>query len=158
MRDPHSLALHLAQWSRDERDAQLASLDLLEEQERAVRARDLDAVEAVGEQLRAQGARGATRARRRDQLLGELAAIWGVPRTALSLGSVAERLGKDDAGLAELRVELRHVAARVLRTSRRVAVLVNTFRRVSREVVEMLLTDEDGTPLHQGGGLVNEEV
>jgi hypothetical protein len=158
MRDAQGISLHLAAWARDERAAQEQTLEVLEEQERAVRARDLGAVDAAVERLRLIGERGAARGRRRDQLLSDLAQAWDVPRAALTLGSVVERLGDDGAALAELRRELRQGAAQVLRASRRVAVLVSTLRRVSGEVIEMLLTDEDGTPLHGGGALVDAEV
>ena len=50
------------------------------------------------------------------------------------------------------------MAARVRRTSRRVAVLVNALRRVSREVVEMLLTDEDGTPCKARGTVAGKTL
>lgn len=158
MRDPRSVALHLAAWAREERAAQEEAVLVLRDQERAVRARDLDALEAASRRLEELGRRGALRARRRDRRLADLARIWSVPASALTLGSVAERLGSDGAELAELRGALRQGAAELLRVTRRVGALVAAFRRVAGEVVELLLTDEDGTPLHAGGGLVDAEA
>ena len=158
MRDPKGIAMHLTAWAREECEAQAHALQVLEAQERAVRSRDLPAVEAASDDVRALGPRGMARARRRDQLLGQLAKAWEVPREALTLGSVVERLGDDAEELRQLRQELRDRASEVLRASRRVGVLVSAFRRVSGEVVEMLLTEEGGAPLHEGGSLVDAEV
>ena len=139
-------------------EAQEQALKVLEAQEHAVRSRDLQAVEAASDEVRALGPRGMVRARRRDQLLGQLAKAWEVPREALTLGSVVERLGDDARELSELRLELRDRSSKVLRASRRVGVLVSVFRRVSGEVVEMLLMEDGCAPLHEGGSLVDAEV
>lgn len=158
MRDPKGIAMHLTAWAREECEAQEQTLKVLEAQERAVRSRDLQAVEAASDEVRALGPRGMARARRRDQLLGHLAKAWEVPREALTLGSVVERLGDDAKELSQLRQELRDSSSKVLRASRRVGVLVREFRRVSGEVVEMLLTGDGSAPLHEGGSLIDAEV
>jgi hypothetical protein len=158
MRQPRAIALHLGAWAQDELAAQQLLLERLAEQEAAVTARDLAGVENCGEQLAQLSRKGAKRARRRGVLLGELAQAWQVPAGALTLGSVVERLGPDGAQLAELRVQLREGAAQVLRATRRTGHLVNAFRRLSKDVIELLLTDEDGSPLHNGGALVDAEA
>lgn len=158
MRDERTLAVHLAAWAKDEVAAQQQLLAALERQEEAVRVRDHGAIESAGEELERLSGTGATRARRRDFLLGQLAELWQVPRSVLTLGSVIERLGPKGELLVDLRAELRDGAALVLKKSRRVAALVNAFRRLSNEVVELLLTDEEGTPLHQGGTLIHVEA
>ena len=158
MRSATGIALHLVAWAREECAAQEEALAVLEQQELAVRGRNLTAVNEAAEKMRELGPRGATRGRRRDQLLGQLAQVWNVPREALTLGSVVERLGKDAGELGELRIKLRHSTSQVLRATRRVGVLVTALRRISGDVIEVLLTDEDGSPLHEGGALVDAEV
>ncbi|MDA1264114.1 MAG: flagellar export chaperone FlgN [Planctomycetota bacterium] len=158
MRDPRAIALHLCAWAREELEGQQAALALLERQERAVRDRDLAGMETVSAELGKFAAKGQSRAKRRNHLLGMLAGIWQVPQRALTLGSVVERLGTDGKQLAQLRQELRDGAAQVMRTMRKVGALVAAFRRVTGDVVELLLTDEDGTSLTTGGALVDAEA
>ena len=158
MRDPRAIAMHLCAWAREELEAQQATLDVLERQEQAVRERDLDGVEMTSIAFERLTARAQSRTKRRGQLLRLLADVWQVPVGALTLGSVAERLGPNGQELAGLRQELRDGAAEVLRRNRQVGALVATFRRVAGEVVELLLTDEDGTSLTTGGALVDAEA
>ncbi len=158
MVNPRAIALHLAAWVREELDAQKQLLAVLDEQAAAAKGRDLDRLERAGELLQEHGNKGAVRARRRDRLLGELASQWSVPRSALTLASVAERLGSDGEELQGLRKRLRAGTAEVLLHTRKVGVLVAALGRVTREVVQVLLTDEDGSPLHNGGGLVDAEA
>ncbi len=158
MRDPRSIALHLEAWGREELDAQARTLELLEDQEQAALEHDLESVQATSAAMEALGSQGTARARRRDSLLAELAAVWNVPPSALTLASVSERLGAAGQALRALRTELRSTTAAVLRHARRVGLLLCAHRRIAGEVVELLLTDEQGRPLHGGGALVDAEA
>jgi len=132
----------LRTWIQEELASQERLHALLDEQEAAVRAGDLDALVRGGEAVERELAAGGPRARRRDASIAGLAAAFGVAPSALTLSSVVERLrrdGGDDAGLDRLRDELRRSTADVLKRGRRVGALVRAQHRLCAEVRSVLL-------------------
>lgn len=135
---------------------------LLEEQRRAVVARTPDALEDVTGRLEQELASAAARRQRRDELLRRVARTLGVAPSALTLGSLVERLGADGARLGELRLELRGAAADVVRANRQVAAAVALHRRLNQEVIELCFAETGGasttSPLSGAGTLIDAEV
>lgn len=113
----------------------------LERQERALVAAEHAEVESATHAIEAEITRELDRARRRDLILGRLAAHWRVSVKALTLSSVVERAGEAGLRIDELRIVLRALAADVLRRNRRIARLV----AVHEELVEETMTAVLGT-------------
>lgn len=158
MRDAGTLVMHLTGWATEELAAQHRTLAALERQEKAVLARDREALEratrAMAELLEERPRRSA----RREVLLAELAAAWGVAKRSLTLRSIAERHGAGARRLGELRTELRDGVAKVARRNRRLAALIGLHRRLGYEVLEGLFTGGHGHPLNERGTLVDAEA
>jgi len=143
---------------REEVSGQRRILALLREQESAVIARGPERLVEITTSLEEELSSAASRRLRREPIVRALAKLFGVAVSALTLGSLCQRLGADAAKLQSLREELRDVTARVVRQNRRVAALVGLHRRVNQEVLELVLADEDSNPLRQTGALVDAEV
>ena len=84
----------------------------------------------------------------------------GVAQGVSTLTSIAERCGPGAAqDLSRLGRDLREVTIRLARRQRRVAALIATHRRVTREVIEHVLADEHGrNPFEDRGVLVDAEA
>lgn len=156
--DLGSLRNHLLAWARDELASQERLAALLEAQEQATVAHDVRIVEEHTASIQAELGGAAGRAKRRETVVGALAAHWNVAATVLTLTSIAERLGPQGDVILEVRGDLRDTAARVARQVRRLGRLLSVHRQLARETIEILLTDEQGNPLHDAGTLVDAEV
>ena len=97
-------------------------------------------------------------ARRRKQLVAELAAHWKVPATALTLGGVVRRAGNTGTRLGVLRAELRSSVAKVIKRQRRLAALIGLHQRINADVMQIMLGCESQDQVRQGGSLVNAEA
>ena len=153
-----SLRNHLLGWARDEVAGQRRLLATLELQEEATIAHDVGRVDEHTAAIQAELGRAPGRAERRETLVQALAAHWNVPASVLTLTSIAERLGPEGESLLQVRSDLRDIAARVARQGRRLGRLLSVHRQLARETIEILLTDEQGNPLHDEGTLVDAEV
>lgn len=153
-----SLNLHLCALVSEDITAHERLYVTLDEQEHAVAAHDADTVDAttqrVGELLEAS----AQRAAKRTRLLQGFAEHFSVAGGAVTLGSIAARLGDDGQRLAELRLELRDLVERVQQKNRRVSALISMHRHVTNEILETVLADETGNPVHERGVLLDAEV
>ena len=69
--------------------------------------------------------------------------------------SIAERFGSNAERLLELRDQLEEVTRETQRLGRKVGALIGVHRRVTRDVLETLLTDENGNPMNDEGTLVD---
>lgn len=103
-------------------------------------------------------ARAAEPAAKRARLLAECGALWRVDARALTLGSVALRLGEHGRTLSELRVELREVLATLARRNRRLGALVALQRRIVRDVVGAVLGQSSGESLRDTGTVLYAEA
>lgn len=156
--DLGSLRNHLLGWARDELASQERLSALLALQEEATVAHDVQAVEKHTAAIQVELGNAASRAKRRETVVQALATHWNVPASVLTLTSIAERLGPQAEAILLVRGDLRESAARVARQGRRLGRLLSVHRQLARETIEMLLTDEQGNPLHDEGTLIDAEV
>lgn len=160
--DVRSLLNRLEAWAREEIAACERAHELLAAQEQAIVANRPGELDRATRELEALLLREPERGRRRDAVIAGLAAAWGVPARAMTLGSIAERAaagGADCKRLARLRDELREATGRVLRRNRRVAALTASHRRLVQDVIQTLFrTDPRMSPLGAAGTLVDAEA
>jgi len=168
--DVRSLLNRLEAWARDELAACERTHELLTAQERAIVAGRPEQLERATRELEAAILREPERGRRRDAVVAGLAAAWGVPARAMTLGSIAERAaanGGDGRRLARLRDELRAATGRVLRQNRRVAALGTAHRRLVQDVIQTLFrvdpraasgSPSGASPLAASGTLLDAEA
>ena len=143
---------------RRELNGQAALLELLRRQETAVIGRTPEALTEITERIEQELSSAAARRLEREPIMHKLALLLGVVPSALTLGSLIERLGADGERLQPLREDLRTVTSKVVRQNRRVAALVGLHRRLNQEVLEHLLAQDDSNPLERSGALVDAEV
>lgn len=158
MRDPQSAVNHLLDWAREELAAQRRVLGILELQEAAVHAQDAAATAQSTAELELALEAAPRRSARRARLFHALAERWGVAFQVLSLTSIAERHGPGAEPLLELRDQLEAVATEVAQRNRRVGALIGVHRRVTRDVIRIVLGDEHGDPLGTEGTLVDAQA
>ncbi len=153
-----SLTIHLCAVVREDLVGQERLYVALEAQEQAVLGHDPDALEKatilVADQLEAS----ALRATKRARLVQTFADHFGVAGGTVTLGSIAARLGESGQNLSELRLELRDLAERVLAKNRRVSALISMHRNVTNEILESVLADGEGNPIHERGVLLDAEA
>lgn len=94
----------------------------------------------------------------RDRTLKDLGRAFGVEPSALTLGSIAERLGAAGAPLVIERSRLRDAIVEVQKVNRRVAALIRMHRDVTREILNSVLGDGSGSRALDGGTLIDAEV
>jgi len=137
-------------------------LEILAEQEASVRRPADERFQEATAALERELSRVPQRKIRRDRVLKGLAEHFGVAASALTIGSVVERLserpGEGDSALARDRERLRELAIEVKRCNRRVATLVRLHRQVTRELIQVVLGPSDGSDVHAGGSLIDAEV
>ena len=133
-------------------------LVILDAQEIHVRRPADDAFQQATAALERELSRVPQRKSRRERVLRDLAAHFGVSTSALTIGSICERLGTDGTALAQDREKLLELATEVKRRNRRVATLVRVHRQVTRELIQVVLGPTDGGDVHAGGSLIDAEV
>lgn len=150
-----SLLNHLEAWVRSEITQQEKLNELIDSQIDAIQTASSADFEqctlAVDQALDAAPERHA----QRDRILSGFEQLWGIPASAMTLRSIAARVGSEGARLLELREELRERSAAVLKQGRKAQALFNLHRSLFREVIETLLSDENGSPFDQEGALVD---
>jgi hypothetical protein len=143
---------------RDELAGQSELLQLLRRQESAVVTRTPDELVELTSRIETALSTAAARRLRRAPILRALAELLQVAPSALTLRSIADRLGSDGARLLVLREELRDVSAHIVRQNRRIAAVVGLHRRINQEVIELVLAEAGSNPLERTGALVDAEV
>jgi hypothetical protein len=143
---------------REELAAQVELLELLRRQEAAVVARTPDDLVEVTSHIESELSAAAARRLRREPILRKVAELVQAAPSALTLRSIAERLGDEGVRLRGLREELREATSRVVRQNRRVAAVLGLHRRLNQEVLELVLAEEDSNPFERTGALVDAEV
>ena len=98
---------------REELAGQRRMLDAVARQGEAVAARTPEGLEHATRELEGELDRGAARRQRVDTVMRRIASALSVAPSALTLGSLVERLGESGAKLRELREELRLAAHEV---------------------------------------------
>lgn len=153
-----TLLRQLEAYVQEELGAQGRLIGLLEAQERALLSHEHAQLEAAGTALQAEFLGAASRAKRRDELVGQLAKAWEVAASALSLSSIVRRFGADGERLRRQRLELERAVKRAQKLARRTAAAARMHSRLSNEIVRACLSASDGSDLHAGGSLVNAEA
>ncbi len=137
--------------------AKNAQIALLEGQEQAIAARDVDALTRASTELQVHAHREIDRATKRTVTLTELARALELPASA-RVGDVATALGPRGRTLAARRTELRVRCAASLKKSRHVAALVRGHASLVEEALgRYLAPDPSGAPLGRGS-LVDAEA
>lgn len=143
---------------RDEVAAHERIRRLLDRQEASVTSPSSDEFRAATEALESELGRTPHRVAKRDRALRDLGGHFGVASSALTLGSLCERLGD---GAEALRVERERLATAVVETqkrTRRVSALVRMHRAVTRELLQVILGTSETGDVHSGGTLIDAEV
>lgn len=137
-----ALLPRLEAWAQEEIGVQQRLETALIAHEKQLGAGSPEEVESSLRGLQALDGRGAARRRELDRTLRELAAAWGLATGTLTLGSVAERFGKDGERLGRLRVQLRKACESVQARSRRIALIARQQREIVRLALDTVLGPE----------------
>ena len=143
---------------REETAAHGRIVELLARQEEHVTRPGTEEFRSATEALEAELARVPHRAKKRRQIMKDLAGAFGVSSKAMTLGSAAERLGERGAPLAAARDELQAVALETRRRTLRVSALVRMHREVTRDLLQVVLGGDDNHDVTEGGTLIDAEV
>ena len=153
-----TLLRQLESYVQEEIGAQGRLLASLEAQDRALRAHDAARIAEATRALDGEIEASSKRAQRRQELVSSLAKLWSVAPSSLTLGSIAERVGDEGARLGRQRNELQSASAQVAKLGRRNGLVARFHQRLTAEVLQAVLVQADGAPLHEGGALVDAEV
>ncbi len=152
-----NLVLALDASLQSEIGAKAAQIELLDRQERAITARDVDALGEATRELQTHVQREIERAVKRSTIMAELARSLSLPESA-RVGTIADALGSRGRNLATRRTELRARCAASLRKTRHVAALVRGHASLVEEALgRFLAPDPSGAPLGRGS-LVDAEA
>ncbi len=136
------------------KDIQIGLLDV---QERAIAARDVDQLAAATLDLQKEMQREIDRAAKRAGILADLARALGI-EGHVRVGTIASALGPRGESLAIRRVELRAKCAESMRKTRRLATIVRGHSSLVEEALGRFLSpDPSGAPLGRGS-LVDAEA
>ena len=133
-------------------------LALLAEQEGLIRTPGDERFEAATRALEKEVRRAPQRKARREGAMLARASAFGVSPSALTLTSVAERLGENGEAVRREATRLRERAEEGDVRNRRGATLVRVHRDVTRELIQVVLGPDDGGDVHEGGCLIDAEV
>ena len=100
----------------------------------------------------------AERGQRRAKVVASLAAQWRVAPTALTLTSIANRLGEDGERIATKRAALREAVACELWANRRLGTLMRAERQIVRDLLRSIYGEEVEKALDCAGNLVDAEA
>jgi hypothetical protein len=140
-------------WLQEELSSEQRLRELMIEEERAIRAADMNALTAAAQRIEEETKGGSARERRRAELLRAFGRVFGCDPRALSLTSIAERLGRESheaERVLSLRGELRALVADVARRSRRIAGLARYHEGLFLELMGTLLGAQPGTGTAEG--------
>jgi hypothetical protein len=153
-----TLLRHLEAYVQEEIGAQGRTLALLEAQQAAVATSEPESVakatQAIEDELRTV----AARARRRDELLRGFARFWNIDPQSLTFASLIERAGPEGERLRRQRRDLRTTAGRVARRARVVGTAARAHQRLTAEIIETVLADDERQAAGTGGVLVDAEA
>jgi hypothetical protein len=156
--EARQLLIHTEAWVQEEIVAQKRLSSLLADQERAIVTGDTPDLTETSQAIERELAGSVPRDRRRRELVDGFARVWGIPAGAMSLSSIAERLGNEARRLVTLRRELRGVVADVLRRGRRISAMAQHHQGLLRDVMHLLAGAGDDRNKDHEGALVNAEA
>ena len=100
----------------------------------------------------------AERGQRRAKVVASLAAQWRVAPTALTLTSIAQRLGDDGSRISSKRAALREAVATELWANRRLGTLMRAERQIVRDLLRSIYGEDVEKALDSAGNLVDAEA
>lgn len=148
----------LEAYVQEEIGAQLRLLERLEAQDLALRSHDPLRIAHTTRALDTEIEGAQKRAQRRHTILAGLADVWGLAPSSLSLSSVAERVGDDGERLERQKQELERISKRVQKLARRNTTVARFHQRLTSDVLQAVLVQDDGGNVHDGGALVDAEA
>ncbi len=137
---------------REELDIQRKILAAAEGLTRALVEHQIESVQRLG--ASEEGLLEVARAlrRRRDELAGRSAERLGIDRVALRLDDILQSAGSEaGAGLRQVRLELREVAARLARISDRNQLLARTALGLAGDILAAVTGPAEGDGYRRGG-------
>ncbi len=147
----------LEAYLQEELGAQGRLIRLLEDQERALLSHSRPAIESASHALQAQFSASATRSRRREEIIAQLAQTWGVAPQTLTLASISERAGDEGLRLARQRSDLQRATRTAQRLAQRTAAAARLHSRISSDVVRACLGVDASAPKLEAGSVVDAE-
>ena len=100
----------------------------------------------------------AARGQRRAKSVAALAGQWRVAPTALTLTSIAKRLGEDGGRISTKRASLREAVATELWANRRLGTLMRAERQIVRDLLRSIYGEDVERALDSAGNLVDAEA
>jgi hypothetical protein len=131
---------------------------VLHEQIEALRQKDREAFCECTQTLERELSSNSERGQRRARIVATLAAAWGVAPTALTVSSIATRLGAAGARISGKRAALREALASEFKANRRLGALMRAERRIVRDLLRSIYGDEVEQALDGAGNLMDAEA
>ena len=131
---------------------------IINEQIETLREKDRVAFGECIQRMENELASNSERGQRRAQIVAALATQWGIAPTALTLSSIATRLGDAGKRIAEKRATLREVVASELWANRRLGVLMGAERRLVRDLLRSIYGEDVEKALDGAGNLVDAQA
>jgi hypothetical protein len=131
---------------------------ILNEQLEALQEKDREAFTACSKKMETELGSNAERGGRRARIVAALAAQWNIAPTALTLSSIATRLGDAGARIFSKRAALREAVANELWANRRLGVLMGAERRLVRDLLRSIYGEDVEKALDGAGNLVDAEA
>jgi len=132
--------------------------EILNEQIGALHEKDLEAFTECSQRMECELSSNAERGARRARIVALLAAQWDIAPTALTLASIATRLGDAGKRVLSKRAALREAVATELWANRRLGVLMGAERRLVRDLLRTIYGEEVEQALDSAGILIDAEA
>jgi hypothetical protein len=131
---------------------------ILKEQIEALKLKDQEVFTDCTRRIESELTSNAERGGRRARIVAALAGQWGIAPTALTLSSIAARLGDAGERVAAKRTALREAVANELWANRRLGTLMGAERRLVRDLLRTIYGEDVEKALDGAGNLVDAEA
>ena len=131
---------------------------ILRKQVQALRRKDREEFAQCTQAIELELSSNSERGQRRARIVAILAGEWDIAPTALTLASIATRLGEVGKGIAGKRAALREALAKELRANRLLGVLMGAERRLVRDLLRSIYGEDVERSLDGPGNLVDAQA
>jgi len=131
---------------------------VINRQIKALQAKDRVAFAGCTADMETELSSNAERGQRRAKIVAALAGQWRVAPTALTLTSIAKRLGEDGGRISTKRASLREAVATELWANRRLGTLMRAERQIVRDLLRSIYGEDVERALDSAGNLVDAEA
>ena len=131
---------------------------VINKQIEALQAKDRLAFAGCTTDMETELSSNAERGQRRAKIVAALAARWRVAPTALTLTSIAKRLGEAGGRISTKRASLREAVATELWANRRLLTLMRADRQIVRDLLRSIYGEDVERALDSAGNLVDAEA